>query len=63
MSEIFNMAGDGTTIMNFTFVDFHGYQYDFLKMGKLMNGPEVAPKLAKLQNTRPRLRHIKCLLP
>ena len=30
MNEIFNMAGDGTMIVNFTFVSIHLYQYDLL---------------------------------
>ena len=41
MSEIFNMAGDGTSMENFTFVSVHRYQYDILKIiMKLMNGKQ-----------------------
>ena len=41
MSEIFNMAGDCTTIVNFTFVSFHRYQYDrYPENMKLMNGKQ-----------------------
>ena len=30
MNEIFNMVGDSSSIVNFTFVGVHRYQYDLL---------------------------------